>query len=98
MITCSQGRFSIKEAPPPHVQCIFLPSSEYFDTPSSDFYSFLLLFLCVFAVSFYFSFVSFYFSVVMDFPHVLEDLGDGLGRGAFSFEDFDLGDTSFPQA
>ena len=34
----------------------------------------------------------------MDFPHVPEDLGDGLGGGAFSFEDFDLGDTSFPQA
>ena len=34
----------------------------------------------------------------MDFPHVPEDLRDGLGGGAFSFEDFDLGDTSFPQA
>ena len=70
-----------------------LPPSEYFDTPSSDFYSFLLLFLCFSDVSFCFSSISFCFSAVMDFPHVPEDLGDGLGGGAFSFEDFDLGDT-----
>ena len=37
----------------------------------------------------------------MDFPHVPEDLGDdfdGAVAASFSFEDFDLGDVSFPQA
>ena len=36
----------------------------------------------------------------MDFPHVPEDLGDdfgGVGAASFSFEDFHLGDVSFPQ-
>ena len=99
VITCSQGRSSIKRGTP-HVQCIFLPSFERFDAPSSDFYSFLLLFLCFSAIFLCFSSVSFCFSAVMDFPHVPKDLGDDLGAGAssFSFEDFDLDDMSFPQA
>ena len=74
------------------MRCIFLPSSEHFDAPSSDFHSFLLLFLC-------FSAVFFCYSTVMDFPPVLEDLGDDLGAGAgsFSLDDLDLDDASFRQ-
>ena len=72
--------------------CIFLPSSERFDAPSSDFCSFLLLFL-------YFFTVSFCYSAVMEFPLIPEDLGDDLGAGAgsFSLDDFDLDDVSFRQ-
>ena len=77
------------------VRCIFLPSSERLEAPSSDFCSFLLLFLYFSAVFLCFLL----FSAVMDFPHVPEDLGDDLGAsaGSFSLDDFDLDDVSFRQ-
>ena len=96
------GAFLYIKRRPLQVRCIFLPSSKRFDTPSFDFCSFLLLFLCfstIFSVFFYFSAIFFYFSAVMDFPHVPEDLGDDLGAGAgsFSLDDFNLDDASFRQ-
>ena len=58
-----------KRRPPSRVMHI-LPSFECFDAPSSNFCSFLLLFL-------YFSIVFLCFPTVMDFPPVPEDLGVG---------------------
>ena len=70
-----------------------LPSSERFDALSSNFCSFLLLFLC------FLLFVSIFFAV-MDFPPIPDDLGDDFGgasAASFFIEDFNLGDVSFTQ-
>ena len=94
VITRSHGRFLYKKGAP--LMC------------DANFYlllSILTPHLLIFTV-FYFCFSTFLLFLfvsllIMDFPHVLEDLGDdfdGAGAASFSFEDFDLGDVSFPQA
>ena len=88
---------------------VFLYKKRYPPTCGAYFYlllsvltPLLLIFavFCFFAVSILYFSIFFCYSTVMDFPPILEDLGDdlGAGGGSFSLDDLDLDDVSFRHA